>query len=76
MEEADPDKARAGLNELELNCYSLGNMECGFVARGKNIDETAEKMIEHFKKAHSDKYGKMDASQKQALEQRAKELVH
>jgi predicted small metal-binding protein len=51
-------------------------MDCGFVARGKNIDETAQKMLVHFKQAHEDKYGKMDNSQRQALEQRIKELVH
>lgn len=74
--EEDPDKARAGLNELELNCFSLGNMDCGFVARGKSVEETAKKMLEHFKQVHADKYGQMDTPQRQALEQRIKELVH
>ncbi len=74
--EEDSDKACAEINELELSCFSLGNTECGFAGRGKNQDETAAKMLVHFKQAHADSLAKMDAAQKQALEYRMKELVH
>ncbi len=74
--EEDADKARAGMNELELSCFSLGNMDCGFVARGKNSDETAAKMLGHFKQAHSDKLLIMNDEQRKVLEQKMKEFVH
>lgn len=74
--DADPDQARAGMNELELSCFSLGNMDCGFVARGRNPEETAAKMLVHFKQVHTDKLAKLDAAGQAALEQRMKELVH
>ncbi len=64
------------MNELELSCFSLGNMECGFVARGKNSEETASKMLVHFKQVHANVLAKMSGEQRKALEQRMKELVH
>ena len=74
--EDDPDKAREGLNELELSCFSLGNMNCGYVARGRTAEEAAQKMIAHFKQAHADKLDTLDAVGQQALFVRMKELVH
>ena len=72
----DPDKARAGLNELELSCFSLGNMDCEYVARGRTSEEAAQKMLAHFKQIHVGRLSPLDAAGQQALMQRMKELVH
>jgi len=37
---------------LELACKDLG-MDCGFVAKGENMDELMESGIKHGKKVHS-----------------------
>ena len=74
--EADPDEARAGLNELELSCFSLGNAECGFVARGHSPQEAKEKMLIHFKQVHAEKLVSMTTDQRKELEKKMLELVH
>ncbi|MEK6825724.1 MAG: hypothetical protein AABY00_02980 [Nanoarchaeota archaeon] len=74
--EEDPDKARAGMNELELSCFSLGNANCGYIARGRNPEETAAKMLIHFKQAHSEKLVVLDAAGQEVLVARMRELVH
>lgn len=42
-----------------LSCADLGVEKCGYVASGEDDDEVVNKMLEHGRKAHSEKIKEM-----------------